>query len=162
MSSKKHLELSSRILIEDGLNKRLPVSAIASSVGKHSTTVARRSSSIVTSTVLGPCASTTIPALTAMTAPGRMSARYAIPTSTTSTAVTADCAMAPVLNSGRLVAGDSKDLHLSAMVATSVENAVLRKCFTRPNTLKGITKSFALRPDPGSHSLRMSLPSLTL
>ena len=41
MSSKKHLELSSRILIEDGLNKRLPVSAIASSVGKHPTTVAR-------------------------------------------------------------------------------------------------------------------------
>ena len=41
MSGKKHLALSDRIVVEDGVNRNLPFSTIASSIGKHPTTVAR-------------------------------------------------------------------------------------------------------------------------
>jgi len=41
MSSKKHLDLSDRIVIEDGVNRNLPVRTIAASLGKHPTTIAR-------------------------------------------------------------------------------------------------------------------------
>ena len=41
MSGKKHLDLSDRIVVEDGVNRNLTFNAIASSIGKHPTTIAR-------------------------------------------------------------------------------------------------------------------------
>ena len=91
-----------------------------------------------------------------MTVKRRMSAMSAIQTSTTSTVVTAAYATTLVPSSRGCAADVWKDPLLSAMAVTSTKNAPLSKCITRPNTLKGITKSFALSPGLGYPSPRKS------
>ena len=158
MSSKKHLDLSDRIVIEDGVNRNLPVRTIAASLGKHPTTIAREAANnIATRNAPGLCVSTTTIVRTAMTVKRRMSVMSATQTSTTSTVVTAAYATTLVPSSRGCAADVWKELPSSAMAVTSTKNAPLSKCITRPNPPKGITKSFALSPGPGYPSPRKSL-----